>query len=211
MKKYWVKRISIALAAFLLLMVLPISAMAEKETNSGIEAAEVVEETEAANVKATAADASREDEVATSSDADDEDDELPDGEIADDRPPVEEEEEELTDDLIPEDPGLVPETEPAAVPAEVPEKAASADITGTWTVDGITTYRFDENGKGELLLPEHTYPFDYTAEEEELTLEFDDERIKTAVFTFTVEDDMLILKREEEVGTSEFKLEKIAD
>ena len=156
-----------------------------------------------AGVKATAADASKKADVASSSDADDEDEELPDGEITDDLPFAEKEEADLAEDLTPE----AFET----LPAELLENQASADITGTWTVDGITTYRFDENGKGELLLPEHTYSFDYTAEENELTLEFDNDRIKTAVFTFTVEDDTLNLKREKEMGTSEYTLEKTAD
>ncbi len=194
MKNKWMKKISIVLAALLLLAVLPMSAMAETESKAG------------PGVKETESDASK--EVATSSDAY-EDGELLDGEVHDDLPPAEEE--ALTDDLNPAEPAEVPETKPAAVPAEVPEKADEADITGTWTVDGITTYRFDEDGEGKLILPEHEFSFDYTVEDDELTMEFEDTGINTAVFTFTVEDDTLILKREEEAGTSEFTLEKTAD
>ena len=183
MKNQWMKTTSIVLAALLLLAVLPMSVMAEKESKTGTGA------------KATASNASK--EVATSSDAY-EDGELLDGAVKDDLPPVEEEK-------------AVPETKPEAVPAEVQEKEAEVSIAGTWTVDGITTYRFDENGMGELILPEHEFAFDYTVEEDELTLEFDDSSINTAVFTFTMEDDTLVLKREEKAGTSEFTLEKTAD
>ena len=191
MKRYWVKRMSIVLAALLLLAVLPVSAMAEKETKP---------ETAAT---ATVSDAAK----ATPSDIY-EDGELLDGPVAND---IISEEEDLTDDVIPAEPETEPETEPAAVPAELPEKEAEADIAGTWTVDDVTNYRFDENGEGELLLPEHTYSFEYTAEDNELTLEFDNDNIGTTVFTFEMEDEKLILKREEENGTSEFTLEKTAD
>ena len=191
MKRYWVKRMSIVLAALLLLAVLPVSAMAEKETKP-----------ETA-VTATVSDAAK----ATPSDIY-EDGELLDGPVAND---IISEEEDLTDDVIPAEPETEPETEPAAVPAELPEKEAEADIAGTWTVDDITSYRFDQNGEGELLLPEHTYSFEYTAEENELTLEFDNDNIGTTVFTFEMEDEKLILKREEETGISEFTLEKTAD
>ena len=219
MKRYWVKRMSIVLAALLLLAVLPVSAMAEKETQpetviteeAGVaevtetEEAGVTETTEKPDMTATVSDAAK--ETATSSDAY-EDGELLDGLVANDIPS---EEADLADDIIPAEPEKVPETKPAAVPAEVPEKEAEADITGTWTVDEITNYRFDKNGEGELLLPEHTYSFNYTAEDNELTLEFDSDNIRTAVFTFELEDEKLILKREEETGTSEFTLEKTAD
>ena len=124
---------------------------------------------------------------------------------------MEEEEADLAEGITPAEPEEVPETQPAAEPAEIPEKEAEADITGTWTLDGVTNYRFDEDGVGELILPEHEFPFSYTAEEEELTLLFDDSSSKPVVFTFTLEDDTLILRREEAAGIAEFTLEKTAD
>ena len=199
MKKKWMKRISIVLAALLLLAVLPMSAMAEKDSKT--ETGEI----------ATASNASK--EIATSSDAY-EDGELLDGEVHDDLPPVEEEEAALTEDITPAVPAAVTETKPEAVPAEVLQKAEEtkeADITGFWTLDGTTNYRFNEDGIGELVLPEHEFSFSYTAEEDELTLDFEDAGIDTAVFTFTLEDDTLILQRVEEAGIAEFTLEKTAD
>ena len=140
--------------------------------------------------------------------------ELLDGEVHDDLPPVEEEEAALTEDITPAVPAAVTDTKPEAVPAEMPEKAEEtkeANITGFWTLDGTTNYRFNEDGIGELVLPEHEFSFIYTVEEDELTLEFEDAGIDTAVFTFTLEDDTLILKRVEEAGIAEFTLEKTAD
>ena len=199
MKKTWMKRISIVLAALLLLAVLPMSVMAEKDPKTG------------AGAKATASNAVQ--ETATSSDAY-EDGELLDGEVHDDLPPVEGEEAALTEEIIPAEPAAVPEAKPEAVPAEVPEKASEtveADIIGFWTLDGTTNYRFEEDGIGALVLPEHEFSFSYTVEEDELTLEFEDAGIDPAVFTFTLEDDTLILQREEEAGIAEFTLEKTAD
>lgn len=199
MKKTWMKRISIVLAALLLLAVLPMSAMAEKDSKTE------------AGAKATASNAVQ--ETATSSDAY-EDGELLDGEVHDDLPPVEGGEAALNEDIIPAEPEAVQETKPEAVPAEVPEKASEtveADITGFWTLDGTTNYRFDEDGTGALVLPEHEFSFSYTAGEDELTLEFNDAGIDTTVFTFTLENDTLILQRVEEAGIAEFTLEKTAD
>ena len=47
----------------------------------------------------------------------------------------------------------------------------TADLFGTWTVDGVTTYRFDTDGSGALILPEHSYPFSFFAEGNTLVLE----------------------------------------
>ena len=195
MKNQWIRKISIVVAVLLLLAVLPMSAMAEKETKA---------KTGGSGAKATSSNASA--QTATASDAY-EDGELLDGQVHDDVLPGEDEETSVTDGLKPAETAAVPESKPA----EKPEKQDAGNITGTWTVDEITTYRFDENGSGELLLPEHTYSFSYTAENDELTLDFDSDSIQTAVFTYTVEQDKLLLKRGSEAGTSEYTLEKTAD
>ena len=82
------------------------------------------------------------------------------------------------------------------------------DLTGYWTADSVTTYLFDEDGTGAMILPEHRYPFSWTAEEDRLTLEFEDSSIGGAEFTVTVSGDTLTMEREVEYGTAEFKLEK---
>ena len=193
MKNQWIRKISIVVAVLLLLAVLPMSAMAEKETKT---------KSGGSGAKATSSNASA--QTATASDAY-EDGELLDGQVHDDIPAGEDEETEetsVTDGIKPAETAAVPEPKPA----EKPEKQDAGNITGTWTVDEITTYRFDDNGSGELLLPEHTYSFSYTAENDELTLDFDSDSIQTAVFTYTVEEDKLLLKRGSEAGTSEYTL-----
>ena len=215
MKKQMWKKISIVLAALLILAAMPMSSLAEKESEAEVPAAasaeaEVPDEVSADTViqeKATVSDAAP--EKATSSDAD-EDEELPDGFVSNDIIPAEEEEVPAAEVL-----GLDEIPEPVVeIPAEIPEKketVVQADILGTWTIDGVTTYRFEKDGTGALILPENEYAFSYTAEEDELTLEFSTAKIGKTVFTAAVDGDTLTLIKEEESGTAEFVLEKISD
>lgn len=209
MKKHWLKKISIILTALLLLFVLSVPALAEKESEAEVPAAvsaeaEVPDEVSADTLvpeKATASDAVP--EKATSSDAY-EDGELLDGIVSNDIVPSEEEE-------VPAAEVIVPEEIPAAaeLPAEVPEKKeaiAPADISGTWTIDGVTTYRFEKDGTGALILPEHEYLFEYSLDEDELTLEFENSRISQVVFTIMQEEDTITLIKEADAGKAEFKM-----
>ena len=93
---------------------------------------------------------------------------------------------------------------------EIAEDTAitAEELAGTWTVDGTTSYLFEEDGQGALLLPENSYPFSYTIEAEELILQFENSAIGTAVFVPTITEDSLILKRNQETGDSEFQLER---
>ena len=212
MKKQMFKKVSIVVAALLLLAAMPVSSLAEKVSEAEVQVAvsadrevpaEISTDVEVPTLdsadtvipeKATASDAVP--EKATSSDAY-EDGELLDGIISNDIVPSEEE----------EVPAAVPATEEIPVPAaEVP-----ADISGTWTIDGITTYRFEEDGTGALVLPEHEYIFSHTVEDNKLTLEFENIKIDPAVFTITLEGDTLTLVKEEDAGAAEFVLEKTDD
>ena len=239
------KKISIVLAALLLLTAMPLSALAEKEsegeTTAAVSAdaettAEVIADAEDPAVvsaeaedpavvsaddenpavasgdtvipeKATASDAVP--ATATSSDAY-EDGELLDGYVSDDLPSSSAEE-------VPAAETSVPEEIPAAaaqVPAEIPEKkkeTVPADIAGTWTIDGVTSYRFEEDGAGALVLPEHEYPFSFTVEDDALTLDFESSKINQAVFNITLEGDTLTLVKEEDAGAAKFVLEKTVD
>ena len=76
------------------------------------------------------------------------------------------------------------------------------------TADGVTTYLFNEDGTGALILPEHRYPFSWAADEDRLTLEFEDSSIGEIEFTITVSGGTLTMEREVEYGTAEFELEK---
>jgi hypothetical protein len=120
---------------------------------------------------------------------------------------------EIEEELEPETEATLAEQEAAAITASAPLPKTGAavtakDLAGTWTIDGITSYRFKADGTGALLLPEHKYPFSFTIEEDELTLEFNAAKIGKAIFTAAVDGGILTLTREEEAGTAEFVLEK---
>ena len=139
MKNHWIRRISIGLAAFLLLAVLPISSMAAK-------------------------DAGYRNKIATPSNA----------------PRIE---------------GTIEEE----------------SIVGIWEADEVTSYRFEEDGTGAMVLPAKEYSCKYQTDGNELTLKFSSSRIKTAVFRFAVEGSQLELKQ---IGKEEFAavtLERVDD
>ena len=175
-------------AAAVLLAILPVSALAENGIRPAAAPATV---SNASRQKATSTNASR--QKATASDAGKE--ELWDGEVENDLKSDPETE------MEPEEVKNIPEK-------AVPEKAAAEDISGTWTVDGVTIYQFRENGTGVLMLPEHSYSFTYTAEGDELELDFDDPDVGEAVFRFEGEEDRLNLERVSEYGIFAVTLQK---
>ena len=156
MRDPWMKKIGMVATVFLLLVMLPVSAMAQKGTGkvSGIGTAAG---------KATPSDAWL--KTATPSDAD-----AVDGE-------------------------LINDLESAQTLPEEEEKEIAEAMAGTWAADEVTSYRFDKDGTGSLLLPEHAYDFAWTMEEDTLILEFENSRIGTASFLFTLEEDALSLAR----------------
>ena len=87
-------------------------------------------------------------------------------------------------------------------------ETAAEQLPGYWTVDGVTTYLFDEDGSGAMILPEHRYPFSWTAEGDVLTLQFEDSDIGEVEFTVSVSSDTLTMERQMEDGTAKFKFEK---
>ena len=180
MKKSEMKKTGMIFAALLLLGVLPVSSMAAKGTVSGIS-------------------------TPSNAEAYSDEDELPDGDILDDvtasPSDAEEEPEEFDEAPILDD--------ITATPANAEKTGKEAPgFAGCWTADGVTTYLFDEDGTGALILPEHRYPFSWTTDGDRLTLEFEDSSIGGIEFTITVSSGTLTMEREVEYGTAEFKLEK---
>ena len=82
-------------------------------------------------------------------------------------------------------------------------KSCSTDkrIIGTWDYDTVTVYRFDKNGKGALLLPNQSYTFTYSVEEDRLFVDFENERLTDHTYIFTVNGSKLTLAAEESAGT----------
>lgn len=185
-KKYGIGTIGVIIAA-ILLCVLPMSALAEKGLESGAFTDYFPEAEKASPSNAEKENIIIEEKKASPSNA--------------------------------ERKGILPEAKKASpsnaerkeLPSGAERSITPEEIEGTWTVDGITTYRFHADGSGALILPEHKYPFRYTIKSDELTLQFDSERIPDAVFIPSVTDDILILERNEETGTAEFTLERTDD
>lgn len=77
-------------------------------------------------------------------------------------------------------------------------KSCSTDhsIVGTWDYDTVTIYRFDKNGKGELILPNSTFAFTYKIKDDTLTIDFESENATDSTYTFSVTDDKLTLTAE---------------
>ena len=81
--------------------------------------------------------------------------------------------------------------------------SCSADkrIVGTWDYDTITVYRFDKNGEGALLLPNESYTFAYSIEEDQLIIDFESENVTDHRYTFSINGGELTLTAEESGGT----------
>ena len=86
-------------------------------------------------------------------------------------------------------------------------RTTGEDLAGTWAADEVTIYRFDGDGAGRLILPEHSCGFTYALEDGELVLKFESDRIGTVRFLFTLDEEALVLERTEG-GFGEVVLEK---
>ena len=76
-------------------------------------------------------------------------------------------------------------------------------LAGTWDFDGTTTYEFDGNGTGAMVLPSISYDFTYTIDGNKLVIDYSNESVDDSTYEFTVDGDihegwmaehMLILK-----------------
>lgn len=87
--------------------------------------------------------------------------------------------------------------------------AVKAEITGSWTVDGYTGYRFEEDGTGALVLPEKEYAFSYTLEDDQLSIDFESSRASDGTYTVIVEADALTMTGGEGTIGGTYELERI--
>ena len=157
--KHFIQKLSIVLAAALLIAAAPVTALAGKTLRqSGSEQA--VSPSDAARI---------------------EDEEIPDEDEILEATPSDAEDEEI-----------IPAT-PSDAEEVLDEKETDLDITGTWTLDGVTSYRFDGDGTGALLLPESEYAFTYRLEGEALTIDFESVRAHDGTYRAGMEGDRLIL------------------
>lgn len=64
-------------------------------------------------------------------------------------------------------------------------------ICGVWSYDTITVYQFEENGNGNLILPENRYPFTYQIDRDLLFLDFEEENLTDITFQYSVNKNTL--------------------
>ena len=74
------------------------------------------------------------------------------------------------------------------------EKEKSKTIIGTWTTDGVTTYQFNKNNTGKLIVPLSEYEFTYKIEDDSLSIDFKNEKSIDSKYKFHFEKDNLILE-----------------
>ena len=68
------------------------------------------------------------------------------------------------------------------------------EFIGSWTTDGVTVYQFKRNYKGSLVVPLGEYPFTYEINGDKIFIDFENEKSTDSEFTYSFEDDKLILK-----------------
>ena len=66
-------------------------------------------------------------------------------------------------------------------------------LAGTWDFDGTTTYSFDGEGSGAMVLPSISYDFTYMINGDRLVIDFANEILQDSTYTFLVEDGTLTM------------------
>ena len=84
-------------------------------------------------------------------------------------------------------------------------------LSGTWDLDGITVYQFDGKGNGALKLPDNTYSFTYKMKDNSLSIDFESESARDITYTFTVENEKLLLVSTEKDKEITYELTKTND
>ncbi len=124
--------------------------------------------------------------------------------------------EQLKPEILPEDlpekipEELLPEIE-LATPSNVPmpeEKSMGEQLLGIWAADDYTSLRFAKDGQGSMILPESEYEFQYTLEDDKLTLDFASSRAKDAEYTVDLTEDSMKLTAGEEEMVQEIILQR---
>ena len=70
--------------------------------------------------------------------------------------------------------------------------SSGGTIAGTWDYDGVTKYRFDDNGTGTLLLPNSNYDFSYTIHDDQIAIDFVSEDAVDNTYLFSVKGRKLV-------------------
>lgn len=79
----------------------------------------------------------------------------------------------------------------AIVLIQKPKK--SNDLTGRWSLDDVTVYSFDDNGRGEMVLPLNTYEFSYVVEGDKIKIDFINENAEDREYSYLISSDTLTM------------------
>ena len=127
-------------------------------------------------------------------------------------------EETTAEETLAETEALIEETVPAetTAPAETLEEKKKEyltmeDMEGLWSIDDITSYRFTKSGTGTLVLPEHSYSFDYELEEDTLKVDFEKSNLRDSTFKVSIVDGVMNLQCLDEYFENEYELQKAED
>lgn len=89
------------------------------------------------------------------------------------------------------------------------EKSYSG-LAGIWSIDGYTRYEFQDGGRGALLLPDSQYDFQYRVKDNVIAIDFTDEAVTDAEYTFSLEGDTLLLETGEGKAQNTYTLTREA-
>lgn len=89
--------------------------------------------------------------------------------------------------------------------------AKTDSLAGTWNLDGTTTYEFDGNGTGAMVLPSISYDFTYMINGDRLVIDFANEILQDSTYTFLVEDGTLTMIGGEGTIGGTYELNKVSD
>lgn len=67
-----------------------------------------------------------------------------------------------------------------------------ASEKGFWTIDGVTSYRFDGKGSGAMVLPAGSYDFSYEMKDGRIYLDFAAETARDADYEYVFRDGCLV-------------------
>ena len=81
-------------------------------------------------------------------------------------------------------------------------------LIGTFIYNENVKYEFNNNGKGAMYDNETEYPYSYSIEENKLKLDFTDESVRDASYTYSIENDILTLIGGEGTMGGEYILER---
>ena len=83
-----------------------------------------------------------------------------------------------------------------------------ASLIGTFSYEEDTKYKFDKNGRGALFIKNQKYNYSYKIKDDKLIIDFDDEHVHDATYSYQLDNNSLKLIGEEGTAGGEYILYK---